>query len=74
MLQKTVFLLGLLNIAEILELTKVLSKIGGRNLELAWSKLHAQFSVPYVRVCRPTEFLGLSAGVKMRACFLLVLS
>ena len=38
--------LGLLSIAEILELTKVLSKIGGRVLELTWLELHAQFFCP----------------------------
>jgi len=38
--------LGLLSIADIFELTKLLSKIGGRVLELAWSELHAQFFCP----------------------------
>ena len=38
--------LGLLSISDILELTKGLSKIGRRVLELAWSKLHAQFFCP----------------------------
>ena len=38
--------LGLLNISDISDLTKELSKIGGKLLELAWSESRAQFFCP----------------------------
>jgi hypothetical protein len=38
--------LGLLNISDISDLTKELSKIGGELLELAWSESRAQFFCP----------------------------
>ena len=61
---------GLLNISDISDLTKELSKIGGKLLELAWSESRAQFFVPFVHfVSSAHRLFGVPAGCEdSRAC------